>query len=60
MKWRLATQRFRAGVADNLEVLQAQAGLANARALRVQALAQYGAARLNYAAATGAAQQFTL
>jgi outer membrane protein TolC len=56
----LATQRFRAGVADNLEVLQAQAGLANARALRVQALAQYGAARLNYAAATGAAQSFRL
>ena len=56
----LATQRFRAGVADNLEVLQAQAGLANARALRVQALAQYGAARLNFAAATGAAQSFRL
>ncbi|MGI4834360.1 MAG: TolC family protein [Janthinobacterium lividum] len=56
----LATQRFRAGVADNLEVLQAQAGLANARALRVQALAQYGAARLNFAAATGTAQQFRL
>ena len=56
----LATQRFQAGVADNLEVLQAQAGLANARALRVQALAQYGAARLNFAAATGAAQEFKL
>lgn len=56
----LAVQRFRAGVADNLEVLQAQAGLANARALRVQALAQYGAARLNYAAATGTAQGFRL
>ena len=56
----LAVQRFRAGVADNLEVLQAQAGLANARALRVQALAQYGAARLNFAAATGTAQQFRL
>ena len=56
----LAVQRFRAGVADNLEVLRAQAGLANARALRVQALAQYGAARLNFAAATGTAQQFRL
>ena len=56
----LATQRFRAGVADNLEVLQAQAALANARALRVQALAQYGAARLNFAAATGTAQSFRL
>lgn len=56
----LATQRFRAGVADNLEVLQAQAALANARALRVQALAQYGAARLNFAAATGTAQSFHL
>jgi outer membrane protein len=41
-------------------VLQAQAGLANARALRVQALAQYGAARLNFAAATGTAQSFRL
>ncbi|MDF7811113.1 TolC family protein [Hymenobacter sp. YC55] len=56
----LATQRFRAGVADNTEVLEAQAGLANARALRVQALAQYGAARLNFAAATGTAQSFRL
>ena len=56
----LAVQRFRAGVADNLEVLQAQAGLANARALRVQALAQYGAARLNFAASTGTAQSFRL
>ncbi|OGX89754.1 hypothetical protein BEN49_24540 [Hymenobacter coccineus] len=56
----LATQRFRAGVADNLEVLQAQASLANARALQVQALAQYGAARLNFAAATGTAQSFRL
>ena len=32
----------------------------NARALRVQALAQYGAARLNFAAATGTAQAFRL
>lgn len=56
----LATQRFRAGVADNTEVLEAQAGLANARALRVQALAQYSAARLNFAAATGTAQAFRL
>lgn len=56
----LATQRFRAGVADNTEVIEAQAGLANARALRVQALAQYGAARLNFAAATGTAQSFRL
>lgn len=56
----LATQRFQAGVADNTEVLEAQAGLANARALRVQALAQYGAARLNFAAATGTAQAFRL
>lgn len=56
----LATQRFRAGVADNTEVLRAQAGLANARALRVQARAQYGTARLNLAAATGTAQSFQL
>ena len=56
----LATQRFRAGVADNTEVLRAQAGLANARALRVQARAQFGMARLNFAAATGVAQAFRL
>lgn len=56
----LATQRYWAGVADNTEVLEAQAGLANARALRVQAWAEYGTARLNLAAATGMAQTFRL
>ena len=56
----LATERFRAGVADNTEIISAQAGLANARALQVQAIAQYNQARLNFAAATGRAQTFRL
>lgn len=56
----LARERFGAGVADNSEVVSAQAGLANARALQVQSLVQYAAARLNFAAATGGARSFRL
>lgn len=54
----LARERFRAGAADNTEVVQAQAALANARVLLVQSLAQFNAARLNFAAATGRAREF--
>jgi outer membrane protein TolC len=54
----MARDRFRAGVADNLEVINAQASLANARDAQVQALAQYNAARLNLAASQGRAEQF--
>jgi outer membrane protein len=54
----MARDRFRAGVADNLEVVNAQTALANARDSQVQALAQYNAARLNLAAAQGRAEQF--
>ncbi len=54
----MARDRFRAGVADNLEVVNAQTALANARDAQVQALAQYNAARLNLAAAQGRAEQF--
>jgi len=54
----MARDRFRAGVADNLEVISAQTALADARAAQVTALAQYSATRLNLAAALGRAQAF--
>ena len=54
----MARDRFRAGVADNLEVITAQTSLANARVLQVNALAQHNAARLNLAAALGRAESF--
>ena len=54
----MARDRFRAGVADNLEVVSAQAALADARAAQVSALAQYNATRLNLAASLGHAQSF--
>jgi len=54
----MARDRFRAGVADNLEVISAQTALAEARAAQVIALAQYNAARLNLAASLGRAQTF--
>ena len=54
----MARDRFRAGVADNLEVTTAQTALAEARAAQVTALAQYNATRLNLAAALGHAQAF--
>jgi outer membrane protein TolC len=54
----MARDRFRAGVADNLEVVTAQTTLAEARAAQVTALAQYNATRLNLAAALGHAREF--
>ena len=54
----MARDRFRAGVADNLEVITAQTSLANARISQVTALAQHNAARLNLAAALGRAETF--
>jgi outer membrane protein len=54
----MARDRFRAGVADNLEVTSAQTALADSRAAQVNALAQYNAARLNLAASMGRAQLF--
>ncbi len=54
----MSQDRFRAGVADNLEVVNAQTALANARDAQVTALASYNAARLNLAAATGRAEAF--
>lgn len=54
----MARDRFKAGVADNLEVVTAQTSLANARDAQVTALAQQNAARLNLAAALGRAETF--
>jgi outer membrane protein len=54
----MARDRFRAGVGDNLEVTSAQTALADARDAQVTALAQYNAARLNLASATGRAEAF--
>ena len=54
----MARDRFRAGVADNLEVITAQTSLANSRVSQVTALAQHNAARLNLAAALGRAETF--
>ncbi len=54
----MSRDRFRAGVADNLEVISAQTSLANARAAQVEALAVYNGARLNLAASLGRAESF--
>lgn len=54
----MSRDRFRAGVADNIEVITAQAALSNARETQVAALAQYNAARINLAAALGRAEGF--
>jgi len=54
----MSRDRFRAGVADNLEVISAQTSLANARADQVEALAAYNAARLNLASSLGRAETF--
>jgi outer membrane protein TolC len=54
----MSRDRFRAGVADNLEVINAQTSLANARAAQVEALAVYNGARLNLAASLGRAESF--
>jgi len=57
---RMARDRFAAGVADNIEVIQAQTSLENGRNERVTALAVYNTARVNLAAALGRAQSFRL
>ena len=57
---RLARDRFAAGVADNIEVVNAQTALQNARNTLVAALAAYNTARANLAAAMGSAEGFRL
>jgi outer membrane protein TolC len=54
----MARDRFQAGVGDNLEVVNAQTALANAREAQITALAVYNAARLNLASALGRAEKF--
>lgn len=56
----LARDRFRNGVADNVDVVRAQASLARARAQAIAAQAAYQQARVNLAAAQGQARQFNL
>ncbi|MES1923690.1 TolC family protein [Salinisphaera sp. T31B1] len=56
----LSRDRFANGLTDNIEVVDAQASLADARNTQVAALADYTRARINLAAALGAAQQFRL
>ena len=48
-----ATERFKAGVSDNLPVVQAQATLAGAQTRLVQTLYQYNTAKLQLARNTG-------
>lgn len=56
----LARDRFSNGVANNLDVVTAQASLARARAQYVAATAAQQQARVNLAAAQGRARQFDL
>jgi outer membrane protein len=55
---RMARDRFVAGVADNIEVVQAQTSLENGRNGRVAAIAVYNTTRVNLAAALGRAQSY--
>ena len=56
----LAQDRFKNGVADNIEVTSAQTALANARQVLVSSLAQFNVARLNLASALGHVEDFRL
>jgi outer membrane protein TolC len=56
----MARDRFKAGVGASVDLTEAQAELARARSAQVSALARYQSARVNYAAATGRAAEFTL
>lgn len=55
----LAQDRFQNGVADNIEVTNAQTALENARQVNVASLAQFNMARLNLYSALGRAGSFT-
>ena len=56
----LSQDRFKNGVADNIEVVNAQTQVELARRVQVASLAQFNAARLNLAAAVGHAEDFKL
>lgn len=55
----LAQDRFQNGLADNIEVTNAQTGLENARQVNVASLADFNIARLNLDSAMGRAEDFT-
>ena len=56
----LARDRFLHGVANNVDVVSAQASLARARSQHIAALAAYQQARVNLAAAQGRGRSFEL
>ena len=56
----MAQDRYAAGVGSSVDVIEAQAELARARSGQVSALARYHSSRVNYAAATGRAGEFSL
>ncbi|HXG65955.1 MAG TPA: TolC family protein [Blastocatellia bacterium] len=55
---RMARDRFAAGVADNIEVVNAQTSLADARDAQTAALTAYNSARINLAFALGEIESF--
>jgi len=56
----LVRDQFATGVADNVQLIQSQNTLAQARDSHVQALAQYQTARINLATALGTMEDFEL
>ena len=54
----MARDRFAAGVADNVELLNSQTALTHARDVRVSALARYQAARISLALGLGRMKDF--
>lgn len=56
----MAQDRYQQGAGDSVELVEAQAELARARAAEVSTLSRYHSSRVNYAAAIGRAQEFKL
>jgi outer membrane protein TolC len=56
----LSRDRFEAGLGDNIEVINAETALTDARNQQVSALADFNRSRINLAAALGHAQTFNL
>jgi outer membrane protein TolC len=54
----MVRDRFMAGVADNLELLNAQTALSHARNDRIRAMALYQTVRINLALALGRMRDF--
>jgi outer membrane protein TolC len=54
----MARDRFAAGLGDNIEVVNAQTSLADARDAQITALTTHTAARINLASATGRVESF--